>query len=274
MEYGVRLAAPRILPLDPRLLCGPETRSRLPKGSLRAVYFGTEFCADLLPSLPEASRFCMLAQAFGLEAVLLTPLLRSRDLERLRTLLDALCQQGWTVSVVFNDWGVLRLLHEDFPELPRRAGRLINRALRDPRLAEDVSPAMEPTAARGAHLRALLVRSGVTALETDPDLEGTYLGSPESGLQRVLHLPYAFAASGRNCLFKAETQPRGNNFAVWLDHECGGACRERWHPVARTDLEFPLLRAGNTLFYEVSPTRVAAQLERADRIVVHERPLP
>ena len=274
MEYGIRLAAPRIFPLDPRVLCGPETCSLLPSGPLRALYFGSEFCADLIPSCAEAQRFCALAKTFELEAVLLTPLLRARDLNRLRTLLEALGRQEPAVAVVFNDWGAFRLLRDEFPALERRAGRLINRALRDPRLAEEVPPAGSLAAARGNGIRALLARSGVVALETDPDLEGTYLGGAESGLQRVLHLPYAFAASGRNCLFKAERQPRGNNFAAWLDRECRTPCRERWYPVKRDDLDRPLVRAGNTLFYEVSPARVEAQMDRADRIVIHERPLP
>ncbi len=259
---------------DPRELCAEDLRKLLPAGPLRSLYFGSEFCEDLLPEREETERYCDLAQQAGLQAVLLTPLVRPRGLARLEKLLAAVAGGNRSLAVVFNDWGVFRLLCSAYPELECRAGRLINRALRDPRLAEEeLQPQAQP-AARGEKIRALLRHYGVAAVETDPDLEGSYLGERESGLQRVLHLPFAFVASGRNCLFKAEVQKTGNNYASWLGSGCPAPCRDRWHPVTRADLRENLWRAGNTLFYEVPHARIIQHLERVDRIVVHERPVP
>lgn len=274
MDYAVRLASPGPLPDDPRRLCPDSWRDWLPDGPLQALYFGSEFCQDLIPDGREAERFCALAQEAGLEAVLLTPLVRAEGLARLSSLLDELLGRGLAPTVVFNDFGVLRMLTDIYPDHRRQAGRLINRALRDPRLVDQPLNPEAGETARGGALRSLLLRSGVAGLETDPDLEGSYLGDGSSGLQRVLHLPYVFTASGRNCLLKADTLPDDKNFAKWLGRPCPGPCREHWHAETRTDLEFPLWRAGNTLFYEAPRSSAQAHLARADRIVIHPRPMP
>jgi hypothetical protein len=274
MDYAVRLASPGPLPDDPRRLCPESWWSWLPEGPLRALYFGSEFCQDLIPGARDAEAFCAQAQAAGLEAVLLTPLVRAEGLTRLSSLLEALQGRDLTPSVVFNDFGVLRLLRDVYPKHRRQAGRLLNRALRDPRLVDQPPVQATGQSARGDALRGLLQRSGVAGLETDPDLEGSYLGDGAGGLQRVLHLPYAFTVSGRNCLLKADTQPDDKNFATWLGRPCPAPCRERWHAETRADLDFPLWRAGNTLFYEAPRTTVTPHLARADRIVIHPRPTP
>jgi hypothetical protein len=274
MEYAVRLASPGPLPEDPHRWCPESWWSWLPEGPLKAVYFGSEFCQDLIPGAQEAQRFCALAAAAGLEAVLLTPLVRADGLDRIRELLAKLVERGLAPTVTFNDFGVLRLLRDNSPQLRRQAGRLINRALRDPRLVNQPLTRLDSQAGRGGEIRRMLQRCGVTGLETDPDLDGSYLGPASSGLQRVLHLPYVFTASGRNCLHKAESQPDDKNFAKWLSRPCPAPCRERWDAETRADLDFPLWRAGNTLFYEATRPAVEAHLPLADRIVIHPRPTP
>jgi hypothetical protein len=274
MDYAVRLASPGPLPEDPRRWCPESWWSWLPEGPLKAVYFGSEFCQDLLPAVGEAQHFCALALDAGLEAVLMTPLLRADGLDRLRELLDELADRDLVPVVVFNDFGVLRLLRDEYPQQRRQAGRLINRALRDPRLVDQPLDVPDGQASRGGEIRRLLQRCGVAGLETDPDLDGSYLGDGASGLQRVLHLPYVFTASGRNCLHKADTQPDDQNFAKWLGRPCPAPCKERWHAENRADLDFPLWRAGNTLFYEAPRASVEAHLPLADRLVIHQRPTP
>ncbi len=274
MEYAVRLANPGPLPEDPRQWCSESWQKLLPAGPLRAVYFGSEFCQDLLPTVAEAENFCALAKEADLEALLLTPVVRADGLSRVLKLVTDLENRGWAPTLVFNDLGVLRMLHNEHPATKLQAGRLINRALRDPRLAVQPLEAQPRQTSRGGAIRTLLLRYAVAGLETDADLEGSYLGDGTSNLQRVLHLPYVFAASGRNCLLKADTQQDDKNFAKWLSNPCPAPCRGRWHAEERADLSLPLWRAGNTIFYEATQTAVEAHLARTDRIVIHQRPLP
>lgn len=293
MEYGIFISQPQDLPVDPRSLCAGDWGGILPSAPLKAVYFGSEFCPDLLPNALSALALCVWAEKEGVDPVLLTPLVTFRGLDMVERLLWALDSGGCAPDVVFNDWGVLTLLRRHFPKMRRRAGRLMNRSLRDPRLLDVVSPSPESREDVPSRLRSLLIRSGVCAVETDADLDGRYFEEKAEGIQRTLHFPYVFAASGRNCLVKADctlkstTSPsfhRGEVkqneataagegcFTKGIGFSCSGFCRGRTQRVVRDDTDTPIWRSGNTVFYEVSCNGAAAYLARADRIVVYKRP--
>ena len=278
-EYGLRLTSPAEPPRDPRDLCPPAWRSLLPDGPAVALYFGSEFCEDRLPDVDEASAFCDLARERGWEPTLLTPLVTPEGLRIVGALLDALAANRCEPAVVFNDWGVLGLLRKRHHSLPRRAGRLMNRSLRDPRAYRD-APAGGAThdASRYERLRRFFSALGVAAIETDIDLDGGYLGDgPDStgaGLSRALHLPFTFAASGRNCPLKAGLYPEGHGFSKALADPCPGPCRGKPLPVQRDDSTLIHWRGGNTLFYEIPQEVARAWLPRTDRIVLHEAATP
>jgi hypothetical protein len=205
--------------------------------------------------------------------VLLTPVATPGGLARITQLLAGISAAEDAPAVVFNDWGVATLLRDSFPQLQRRAGRLMNRGLRDPRLMEKSLDTRSTSGDRGRRMRSFLVKSGVSAVETDADLEGGFLGDGTEGMQRVLYLPYAFAASSRNCLIKADhAQAIDECFTKGLGQPCRGLCRGSWHRVDRPDTVLPLWRAGNTVFFEVPRFRAEVHIEQADRIVLHQGP--
>jgi hypothetical protein len=273
MEYGILVHDVAALPVDPREVCTVSWRERLPPGPLRAIYFGSEFCEFLLPNAAQVARYCVHARDAGVEAVLLTPVATPGGLAKIEQLLTDLSAAGETPAVVFNDWGVACLLQESFPGFQRQAGRLINRGVRDPRLMEKKVDTGNMPGDRGQRLRALLAKSGVSAIETDPDLEGGFLGDGSEGLQRVLYLPYAFAASSRNCLVKADqAQTIDACFTKGLGSPCSCSCREKWQRVNRSDTTLPLWRAGNTIFFEVPLSLAEIHMGQADRIVLHQGP--
>jgi hypothetical protein len=203
----------------------------------------------------------------------MTPVATPGGLVRIKRLLTDLTAAGDAPAVVFNDWGVATLLRESFAALQRRAGRLINRGIRDPRLMEKEPLSVDNSGERGKRLRSMLKGFGVSALETDSDLEGGYLGDGAEGMRRVLYLPYTFAASGRNCLIKADSALTIDAcFTKGINSPCSGLCRGESQRIDRSDTLLPLWRAGNTVFFEVPKSRAEVHLAQADRIVLHERP--
>ena len=279
VEYGLRLTSLDSPPRDPRDACPLPWRSLLPEGPAVALYFGSEFCEDLLPDLDEAQAFCALASERGWEPTLLTPLVTPVGLEIVHRLLAGLAANRSLPAVVFNDWGVLGLLREHHPSLPRRAGRLMNRSLRDPRAYRD-APAGFAThdSSRFERLHRFFVDAGVAAVETDADLDGGYLGVGQdaagAGLARALHLPFTFAASGRNCPMKALRYPEGNGFSKALADPCPGPCRTGPVAVQRDDSPLPHWRGGNTLFYEIPQEVARTWLARTDRVDLHQEAAP
>jgi hypothetical protein len=274
VEFGLRAASLDALPRDARD-AHPALHDLLPDGRTVALYFGSEFCEDRLPDAREAREACGIARERGWEPTLLTPLVSPSGLPRLAALLGALGAAGERPAVVFNDWGVLELLLERWPAWPRRAGRLVNRSLRDPR-AYDGAPQGPAThdAARYARLRALLRGFGVTALESDADLEGGYLGDGDDGLARALHVPFTYAASGRGCPLKAALYPAGGGFAKAFADPCSAPCRGKPLPVQRDDTPLAHWRAGNTVLYEPPHEALRRFLAHADRVVVHAQAMP
>lgn len=267
------------MPLDPRDACPLPWRQLLPEGPTVALYFGSEFCEDRLPDLDEAEAFCALARDRGWQPTLLTPLVTPAGLASVHRTLAGLATHRWEPAVVFNDWGVFSLLREQHPSLPRRAGRLMNRSLRDARAYRDAPSGFATHAsARFERLHRFLADAGVCAVETDADLDGGYLGGgidgQGAGLARALHLPFTFAASGRNCPLKALLYPQGRGFSKSLADPCTAPCRSGALPVQRDDSPLPHWRGGNTVFYETPQAVARTWLAHTDRIVVHEEATP
>ncbi len=275
MEYGIFVHNVAPLPCDPRTACAALWRNILPPAPLRAIYFGSEFCELLLPDAAQVARYCNHARDAGVDPVLLTPVATPNGLVTINKLLSDLIAAGDAPAIVFNDWGVANLLRESFPALERRAGRLINRGIRDPRMMANEPLSGDVSGERGKHLRSMLKGFGVSALETDSDLEGGFLGDGAEGMQRVLYLPYAYAASGRNCLIKADRSLSMDDcFTKGLNSPCSALCRGAAHRIDRSDTALPLWRAGNTVFFEVPKSSAEAHLAQTDRIVIHERASP
>jgi len=275
MEYGLRIATLESAYSNPAEFCDAGLWELCPDARLAALYFGSEFCQELLPGLREAEEFCDHCRQRGLEAVILTPLVTHKGLTRLSRLLSKLVDRSWSPAVVFNDWGVFELLRTTQPSLSLRMGRLMNRGLRDPRLKQQPTKTGDEKTQRGAGLRKLVSSMGVSAIESDADLEPGYLGAGDSGLKRVLHLPYTFAASGRNCLEKAAATPTDKGvFTQGLSSGCAAPCRGVCRREYRKDTSRPMWRAGNTVFFETPMEWVSAHITLADRLVFHQQPMP
>jgi len=275
MEYALRIANLENAGKSPFDFCGARLRNLCPAAPVAAIYFGSEFCQELLPGVRIAETFCAYCAENRLEAVLLTPLVTHRGLRRLSRLLGGLVRRGWRPAVVFNDWGVFELLQTRYHSLPKRMGRLMNRGLRDPRLEMKAAGPGGESVKRAAAIRKLAVSLGIRALESDADLEPGYLGAKVSGLQRALHVPYTFASSGRNCLEKAAAAPPGKPvFTQDLDSGCHGPCRGVCRQEVRDDTEKVMWRAGNTVFFEPPTEWISRHMALADRVVFHERPMP
>jgi hypothetical protein len=280
MEYGLRIATLESAFKSPEELldtefCDSALWDLCPDAPVTALYFGSEFCQDLLPGSSDAEAFCRHCAEHDLEAVLLTPIVTHKGLARIDRLLKSLTGSGWLPAVVFNDWGVLDLLRKTYPSVPLRMGRLMNRGLRDPRLdLQPPGPDGENTQ-RGAGIRKLASSFGVTALESDADLEPGYLGDGADGFQRALHLPFTFVTSGRICLEKAAAASQSKEiFTRGLKSGCKAPCRGVCRQELRQDTQKQMWRAGNTLFFEAPPEWVSRHITLADRIVLHERPMP
>ena len=96
------------------------------------LYFGDEFCERLLPTRRELEEVMALAADRGLAFTLVTPYVTEAGLKKVSLLAERL-PKG--TEVVFNDWGVFRVLKTRFPNLLPVMGRLLTKIKRGPRIA-------------------------------------------------------------------------------------------------------------------------------------------
>ena len=88
MEYGLRIATLESAFKSPgdfldTEFCDSALWNLCPDAPVTALYFGSEFCQDLLPGSSDAEAFCAHCAEHNLEAVLLTPIVTHRGLARI-----------------------------------------------------------------------------------------------------------------------------------------------------------------------------------------------
>ena len=246
------------------------------------IAYGNEFCEHLLPS-PEALRA---AAECGRPLTFLTPYVSDWGIARLRELLPVL----GAAEVVFNDWGVLRLLRNEFPHLVPVQGRLLNKSLRDPRVTTvyaETAPVAPESSLRvlqqsnldNTSYLALLARNGVRAVELDNLPQGNDLSFASTGVEVSVYLPFGFISTSRVCMAAGLHYRKTDKF------QPGAPCRHECQthqltytytnsPFSNRDQEF--LLKGNTYFYRHSEPMLktlAAQAAHGDiaRLVYQPR---
>ncbi|MBQ7650874.1 MAG: hypothetical protein IJS15_07940 [Victivallales bacterium] len=95
------------------------------------LYFGQEFCQNLIPSPNEVEQSYYYSRQLGWSYTYVTGgYLTAPGLEKVRRNLAKLNEIGAEADVVFNDWGVLRILQREYPDFGRWMGRLLNKQTR------------------------------------------------------------------------------------------------------------------------------------------------
>jgi hypothetical protein len=198
------------------------------------LYLGDEFCHHLIPTLLDLETALTWCQERGVPLTLATPPVTDDGLQDLRPLFMRL-QSAPGAEVVANDWGTLRVLQREFPQLGRVLGRTLRRQIKDPRA--------EQAAATGAMTdgyQALLTKLGVTMISADR------LPDDPTTLPLAMHLPYEFVTTGRICSISGVPFPDHKKFLV--DFSCPKPCRDFYLDLQDASVQGSMRQKGNTLY--------------------------
>ncbi len=253
------------------------------------LYYGQEFCQNLLPTVQELDKALAFASEHGMALTLVTPYVTDAGIERVRELLTWLRAKDPGAEVVFNDWGVLVLLTE-FPSLEPVAGRVIDKMKRDPRFSgRDYEEFFSPEGRKmlmtsnitAPSYRQLLSCHRVNRVELDPVLQGFDFDLKPVNLKASVYLPFGFATTGRICFIGSLNRKPEEKFTVY------GGCRRECQiydqylqknlspiPEAVRDgrvAEIELERKGNTLFFANTQLAPILQNENIDRLIYQPR---
>ncbi|MBM4394495.1 MAG: U32 family peptidase [Deltaproteobacteria bacterium] len=163
------------------------------------VCFGAEACEHALPGPALLDRVVAACRDGGVAFTLVTPPCTDRGVERVARLLPRLPPGS---EVVFNDWGVFELLRAR-EDLVRVHGRILTRAVRDPRLdpaafGDKSREFLGSTSLHSPGYQAFLRENGVARAELDDPVQG-YEPLPRGSLPVALSVPWVPVAVSRYC---------------------------------------------------------------------------
>lgn len=262
-------------------LFGPVKFSRL--------YFGQEFCERLIPKVRDLMEAVGVSRRGKLGFTLVTPYVTEKGLAMLEELFGELSAGLPGAEVVVNDWGALYLLRRRFLSLEPVLGRLLNKALRDPRLtgglsSDDLSrnkKLYRACSLSGPYMKKLINWLGVKRVELDNLIQGLDDGIPRWGFRVSLYLPFGCITTGRICLLGSwglERSKKFNASAKSCSRECGIHRLELTGPGFRDSAGCRIVQMGNTVFYDQTGPLFASGLARSralgvSRIVYQPKPL-
>lgn len=236
----------------------------------KRVHFGVEFCERLLPAKKELQETHAEVAGRGFAFTFVTPYVTEDGLQKVRGLLKLLPDGA---EVVFNDWGVFKLLHEQFPQLVPVLGRLLTKIKRGPRimkfidqLPKDALDHLRSTNLGVPRYTDFLFANNICRAELDNPLQGLNLGGIPAQLKLSLHIPFAYVSTTRFCLTANCDAPDKKGFIGVFP--CGKECRRYTFFLDNAAMTTMLIRKGNTIFFRNTTVQPELRESHIDRVII------
>ncbi len=218
------------------------------------LYFGHEFCQRLLPGDNDLARALGFALDQGLDFTFLTPYVTDQGLSEVETRLARVAREKPGSEVIFNDWGVFKLVRDEFGDLIPVMGRMLNKMKRGPRLMYllDMLPPETIAYYRNCNLsvpayREFLIANGIKRVELDNLLQGMDIDLNGSGICASLCVPYAFITTTRFCpAISCDVPGKEDEMGIF---PCRKECRRYGFTLTHPVMAVPVISKGNTKFF-------------------------
>ena len=208
----------------------------------------------------------------NLDFTLVTPYVTNIGLKKVKALLKELITRKLECEVVFNDWGILKVINEKYGELTPLMGRLLNKNPREPRimniidqLPESALDYCKSTNLTTPHMCTFLKNSRIRRVELDNPLHGIKIEFDDPEIKASLHVPYVYVTTTRLCLANA-CDISGKEYIVQIS-PCLKECQKYSFNLSNSIMPVTLIRKGNTIFYQNAKIPEDINEENLDRIV-------
>lgn len=234
------------------------------------VYFGDEFCERLMPVKNDLEEVMEHVSNRGLLFTFVTPYVTEAGLEEVEKLISLLPDE---TEVVFNDWGVFRVLKNRFPNLVPVLGRLLTKIKRGPRIVHflDKLPGEAVEHFRKTNLdvpvyQRFLFENNIKRIELDNPLQGLDLSGVPRSLALSLYIPFAYVTTTRFCLVSnCDVQEKKGFIGVFPCHK---ECQKYTFYLDNAVMTTHLIRRGNTIFYKNTDVPEELKDSHIDRVVI------
>lgn len=244
------------------------------------IYFGSEFCQYRIPTLEDVQKAYEIVTGYGYEFSFVTSYVPESGMQQLLTIFSWLNQQETGVEVVVNDWGICYSIAKNYPNLIIVVGRLLNKMIRDPRVAHLYNQKAAPQKAKSIFMNSafeapyfqqFLQRYNVSRIEYDSFIQPIQQTKEREGMPSSLYLGYGVIATGRSCLVGTLHKPSEEKFKG--DVQCKQQCTKyvaQMHNTRPTLGQLPVktMQKGNTAFYQQDEELMRKGLEWANEMNV------
>lgn len=233
-----------------------QLEERFNELSINRIYYGSEFCERLIPSLDNLKEAKEYSDRYKLGFTFVTPLVPDSGVEKLASIFSYLNNSFHNVEVVVNDLGVLNMLNREYPNLIPVAGRQMGKMMNDPRINKRVNALkelpleigtlrfMRNSAFSAPEFQFFLNNRGVSRGEFDAVYQGIDFNIPD-GLTFSIHMPYSYITSGRYCFSGAIRQPDELKFGI--NAPCRKECQSYVVRMLKTDLQAEIYNRGKVV---------------------------
>ncbi len=238
--------------------------------NLTRLYIGDEFCPHRLPDLKQLDTVFAFTEENRLALTVLTPPLSDREMERYTPLFDVLSRSKKNIEIVVNDMGMILFLQKEFPSLQLAAGRLLNKAFKDPRLTDvdgllsfskEAEVLLNECTFDNEVFQTMMTGHGIWRMEQDLLPYGHGPLDKISGVKTSVYFPFGAITSGRVCWTSTFDMPEESWFMP-LDR-CSRPCEGFGLVLENSNFAFQVVQAGNTIFYLYPKKRLGELFEKA-----------
>jgi len=242
---------------------------------LSRIYFGNEFCQRLIPSSQEVDRVMDFAHEHAISFSLVTPYVTNEGLEQWRSVIEHVAARNPRTEVIFNDWGVFRIIRDSAQGLQPILGRLMTKIKRGPRLMKvidklppDALKHLQSTNLDVEAYRSFLVDQGITRVELDYPLQDIRTSGIGSAIHLSLYIPFVYVTTTRFCLSASCDVPEKKGMVGIFP--CKKECQKYTFTLDNPVMDTSLIRKGNTIFYRNTKIPQSEELKekKIDRVVI------
>lgn len=217
------------------------------------LYFGDDFCEQLLPDEKEFNDMLLLATKYKKNLTMVTSPMGQRSLDSLVKLLDKYQQSiyEFNFEIVFNDYGVFQVL-SPYNSLKMVCGRVLARFKRDPRqysIIDQLDSSFTQTNVAGNYIQNLFLQNKIYRIDMDWS-QHIDVGFHTGGINYSVITPWTYLTTTRLCrLNEINLYDEDNRLRV--GGVCSGICKNVEVKLRNQSMQKELLVIGNTQFYHV-----------------------
>ncbi len=239
------------------------------------IYFGNEFCDELIPSRPKLEEAISIASDHRKSLSFVTCYVSEHKIKQYYALIELLAKLVPGSEVIINDWGMLKMCFDN--ELEPVLGRLLVKQKRDPRIAHFTESLPEKARLRLRQMGLndfflnFLKKQNIKRIELDNLLQGIDTDElRDSGFSYSVYIPYGYITTTRICFFRNRNKGIEKKFSIV---PCAHECSNDMLKLDNRHMKEKLLMKGNTIFFRNSAeyfTNAGTGINR----IVHEPDIP